>query len=261
MPRAVRSSFHILLGLVGFIAAFGSACRPRAGSSCDHDEANCLGPELMLACENGVLIETACRGRGGCRSSPNHIDCDISHNKTGDRCRLSEQGAAACVDTRRIVVCRAGHYLQVACRGPEGCKKRDGRPYCDSSIGKLGEPCKDEGVQACAADGPVSGRSPSARLPDGHEVVICQSGRFEHALWCRGESGCKSQGGKLDCDLSKAVVGDACPASLEGQHACSLDASGIAICKQGKFASDEKCKSGTRCSSADGQIQCKRGGA
>jgi len=54
--------------------------------------------------------------------------------------------------------------------------------------------------------------------------------------------------GKLSCDTSIAKLGDACDKKLEGQaFSCASDAASILVCRDGRFALDQACKTGQKC--------------
>jgi hypothetical protein len=67
--------------------------------------------------------------------------------------------------------------------------------------------------------------------------------------------------GKLDCDVSVALEGDACDARLEGHVACGMDRKGTLICKAGRFVPDAACKIGTSCSVSGTETRCSKSGS
>lgn len=233
---------HLVFGLALFVA---SGCKPAPGSSCSKGEARCLDKTTQLACQDGKYIATPCRGPNGCGIAPEGIRCDISGNKPGDPCSTEDDGAAACTDDKTLIVCQGGQYQPAPCRGPAGCKTNDGRPLCDTTIAAAGDGCKD-------AD------KPKACSTDGKQYLVCKAGKMTVELECRGPDGCKSEGGKLDCDLTIAQVGDTCLKEMDGKNACSLDRKSIVVCKGGKFEVDEPCKPPEGCLATDGSIRCEK---
>jgi len=226
-----------------FLALFG-ACKPGPGSSCDKGEARCVNKQSQLVCQSGSYIEAPCRGPRGCALTPTGVSCDITGNKAGDVCSTDEEGASACVDPKTKVVCSAGKFLATSCRGPKGCETQEGRPLCDLSVSEPGDPCREaDKTKACSVDG--------------KQYLVCKAGKMTMEFQCLGPNGCKSDGGKLNCDLSVARDKDPCTAEMEGKHACNLDKSSIVICKGGKFVIDEECKAGTSCNS-EGTIKCEK---
>jgi hypothetical protein len=236
---AVRVSALVALSL--FLLAH---CKPSVGSSCEKGESRCLDGQRALVCQAGEYIETACRGKKGCRLEPAGTACDIHGNDTGDACSTDDEGASACVDPKTLVACRKGAYVRVPCRGPKGCAEEGGHTLCDATVAEVGEACAEDGKKACSSDG--------------KRVLACASGKMAPKYECRGARGCVSQGGKLDCDLSIAALGDACDAKLEGHVACDAEKRNIVRCGSGKFVQDEACKKGTSCHSEGGSTKCEK---
>jgi len=238
--------FRIILLILSATAALSlPSCKPSAGSSCDKGEARCLDAKRELICQAGRFIESPCSGPGGCRQTEKGISCDFTGNQAGDRCSSDEEGAATCSTKDGMLACHGGLYALVPCRGPHGCENADGRAFCDTSIGEPGDWCSDDNLKACSGD-----RS---------QVLICKQHTMQRFYLCRGENGCVSSAGKLNCDTSIAKLGDACDKKLEGQaFACTPDASEILVCKGGAFVLDETCKSGQKCSVLGLSTKCRR---
>jgi hypothetical protein len=209
------------------------ACKPGVGSSCDKGDARCLDASRQLVCQEGKYIEAPCRGPLGCALTPEGTSCDISKNKPGDPCSLEEQGSAACRDSTSMVTCRSGKYVHLSCGGPNGCERQGDRALCDRSVAALAEDCDTEGTKACSRDG--------------RQVLACRDGKMGMILECRGERGCTSVAGKLDCDLTLALEDDPCEPKLQGHIACSPERDRLVRCHQGRFVLEEKCKTGKAC--------------
>jgi hypothetical protein len=143
-----------------------------------------------------------------------------------------------------MIVCRAGSYRIEHCRGPEGCENTAGRAACDTSVSKIDDDCQQPAQRACAHDGT--------------RLLGCRAGKMVSILSCRGENGCQAKGGKLECDLSVAAVGDPCQPEMEGNHACAADETSIVRCKRGKFVIDQPCAKSERCSNEPSSIACKK---
>ncbi len=228
-----------------FALALSTGCKSRVGGSCDKGEARCLDKASELACSGGRYISTLCRGPHGCQTTTKGIACDISANRPGDVCSTDDEGAAVCLGAKQMLACHGGAYQKVACRGPGGCRTEEGRALCDTSVAEPGDGCKDKGNKACT--------------PDGKRLLACTDGKMVELYPCRGDDGCQANpGGKLDCDLSVAAVGDPCDKRVEGQVACSEDRHGIVKCTGGKFQADERCKTGQTCSTEGGSIACTK---
>jgi hypothetical protein len=244
----IRQRLALLVRCLGFAALFGGVfildCKPAVGRSCEPDESSCLDTTSQLSCDKGRFIATPCRGPAGCASSERGVSCDISKNRAGDACSSADEGAASCVGAERMVVCRAGQYVHAECRGAQGCVNQAGRAMCDTSVALVGDGCTKEGLKACDKDG--------------KRVLACKGGKMEFLYFCRGEKSCEVLASKVNCDMSSAALGDGCAPTMEGKNACSADGAGILVCKQGRFAEDEKCKPGTGCSTEGGGISCTR---
>lgn len=236
MRKPVLSFALFVLGL--------ASCKPGPGSSCDKGEARCVDRTSQLVCQNGHYIQAPCRGPRGCGLTPSGISCDISANQPGDVCSTDEEGASACVDAKTKIVCAGGKFVAGSCRGPKGCETQEGRPLCDMSIAEPGDVCKDsDKTKACSVDG--------------KQYLVCTGAKMTMEFQCLGPNGCKSEGGKLSCDMTYARDKDPCTKEMEGKHACNLDKSSIVTCKGGKFVIDEECKGGTSCN-AEGTIRCEK---
>jgi hypothetical protein len=233
------------IGVIGVLSAsiaLASSCKPQPGSSCAKGEARCFDEHNQLACESGEFVQTPCKGPGGCVMQADGSHCDITKNEAGDRCSKDDEGAAMCASAGQMLVCHAGKYLKMDCRGEHGCSTAVGRTVCDSSVAKEGDACRDGMTKACDVDG--------AR------VLSCKSGQMRLAYECRGPDGCKVVSEKLECDMSVAAVGDLCGADMAGQHACSAERASIVICKDGHFAVDEPCRNGEKCIDEGETIKC-----
>ncbi len=227
-----------------FVVALLSACKPSPGSSCDKGEARCVDKLSQLICQKGSYIQAPCKGPRGCGLSPTGVSCDITGNAAGDACSTDEEGASACTDAKTKLVCTSGKFVATTCRGPKGCETEDGRPLCDLSVAEPGDACREaDKTKACSVDG--------------KQYLACKDGKMTLEFHCLGPGGCKSEGGKLGCDMSVARDKDPCTAEMEGKHACNLDKSSIVVCKGGKFVIDEECKTGTTCN-AEGSIRCDK---
>jgi hypothetical protein len=113
------------------------------------------------------------------------------------------------------------------------------------TIAEPGDVCKEaDRIQACGVDG--------------KQYLACVGSKMEMRFQCLGPNGCKSEDGKLNCDMSYARDKDPCIGDMEGKFACNLDHSSIVVCKAGKFAIDSECKKGTRCSAEGGLIKCAK---
>ncbi|HVJ20460.1 MAG TPA: hypothetical protein VM686_33835 [Polyangiaceae bacterium] len=233
-----RASFLVLW------VALVVACKPGPGSSCEKGEARCLDRQRQIVCQEGIYIETPCRGPLGCAQDVEGTSCDISKNRPGDPCSLEEQGSAACQDGKTMITCRSGKYVALACGGPNGCEREGNRALCDRSVAALGDDCDNDGIKACSRDS--------------RQVLTCRDGQMATLLECRGDRGCLSVGSKLDCDLSIAAEGDPCEQKLEGHVGCTPDRDAMVTCHQGRFVLEEKCKAGRACVTEGSSSSCAK---
>jgi hypothetical protein len=243
LDRALQ--FRSILLFLHAIAALSIAnCKPSVGSSCDKGEARCLDAKRVLVCQAGHFIESPCNGPGGCRLTEKGTSCDFSGNIAEDPCSADDEGAARCSSKDGMLACHGGRFALVPCRGSRGCVNADGRALCDTSIAEPGDRCQSENLKACSGDG--------------SQVLICKQNAMQRFYQCRGESGCTSTSGKLNCDTSVAKLGDACDKKLEGlAFSCSLDQRSILVCKGGAFVLDETCKAGQKCRVIGTSTKCE----
>jgi hypothetical protein len=225
-------------------AALALACKPGPGSSCEKGEARCLDAQRQIVCQDGVYIETPCRGPHGCAQDVAGTSCDISKNRPGDPCSLDEEGSAACSDNKTMIACRTGKYVAVTCGGPNGCERQGNRSLCDRSVAPLGDDCDSDGIKACSRDST--------------QVLSCRDGKMATLLECRGPRGCVSVGGKLDCDISLAAEDDPCEPKLEGHIACTPEREAMVRCHGGRFVLEEKCKKGRSCLTEGTASRCEK---
>ena len=234
---------NLRLLLTTALVVLGS-CKAGPGSSCDKGEARCVAKNSELICQNGSYIQAPCKGPRGCGLTPTGVSCDISGNVAGDVCSTDEEGASACTGAKTKIVCTAGKFVATQCRGPRGCETEEGRPLCDVSIAEPGDACKEiDKTKACSVDG--------------KQYLSCQGGKMTMQFQCLGPGGCKSEAGRLNCDMSYARDKDPCLPEMEGKVACNLDQSSIVVCKGSKFVIDEECKDGKRCV-GEGSIRCEK---
>jgi hypothetical protein len=88
--------------------------------------------------------------------------------------------------------------------------------------------CKKKVGDACT-------KGQAACLDDKTELA-CQDGKLVSAP-CKGPNGCKIAEGKLTCDISANVAGDACSTDYEGHAQCGSDNKSKVTCAKGKYVS------------------------
>jgi hypothetical protein len=155
----------------------------------------------------------------------------------GSRCELGEQ---RCLDGGRALVCEAGQFIEVPCRGKDGCKTLPAGTLCDVSANQEGDRCSrdEQGAAACA---------------DEDHLVVCRQGRFTRTP-CRGPLGCELGGGRALCDSSVAEGGESC--EQDGKKACSVDGKLLLACNGGRFSPLYPCRGARGCVASAGKLDC-----
>jgi hypothetical protein len=105
----------------------------------------------------------------------------------GSRC---EEVGYRCADDSTALECRAAaatgalSWVELPCRGPDGCRTSSGTVTCDVSANVAGDACSTsmEGKGFCTADGKAA--------------MICRSGVFEKAADCVS---CTVDAGQVVC--------------------------------------------------------------
>lgn len=108
-------------------------------------------------------------------------------------------------------------------------------------------------VTACS--GPQAGESCDVNgflCQDEKTALECRVGKWQ-ALPCRGPTGCSTEGDIVNCDLTGALLNDACASSAEGRGVCTNDGKGTLECQQGKFVQTNTC---TSCAVSGDQVTC-----
>ncbi|HSY23960.1 MAG TPA: hypothetical protein VK841_17650 [Polyangiaceae bacterium] len=143
-------------------------------------------------------------------------------------------GETRCTAGDRAVVCQAGAWVEVPCKGNTGCAHREGADECDDTRAAPGDPC------------PPSPPVDYACTADARAALACKDGRF--ALWrhCRGKEGCSiAAGHHLNCDTTLGEPGDECEAS--GTYSCSTDGKQMLVCDGKALAITSSCGGANGC--------------
>jgi hypothetical protein len=195
----------------------------------------------MLSCQAGTLIQTPCKGSGGCTVSGRIASCDISGNVTGDVCSTDDEEMAACTkDGTAIVACNSGKYDVFQCRGPNGCKAVGSKVDCDRSLASIDDACEQDDIYSCSVDKTQS--------------LVCKGKKMTFATKCGGPKHCQPKGKEMECDESVQDEGAPCDSKVEGEYACSTDMKAALMCKGGKWSVKDKCPGG--CSLGDNKVNC-----
>lgn len=234
MKKYVSSS----LALIALVA---SGCGPAVGDECQAGQSACLDGTTELSCQNGVMIATPCRGAAGCTAQNNIVSCDISGNQTGDACSTDDTERGACsADRQTMVMCQAGAYKSLPCRGANHCQQQGPyRAVCDVSIANVNDECEGDEA-ACSADG--------------QSMLSCVNGRMTAGSLCRGANHCQVQGRRINCDASVSAVGDTCTA--DSGASCSADGLNLMHCVDGHIAVQSPCRGPQHCRISGNSIDC-----
>lgn len=216
--------------------------------------------KTKLRCDQGKLAFVARCSKDGCTNDDSGgAHCNDPYAKVGDTCKInsaqSERANGACnEDFKSELRCKDGKMaLTHACRGEQGCVPLSSGPWCDRSVGQLGDDC-DANVQEFAVGCDAAKE----------KLFTCKGGKLAQTVRCGGEGKCYvrqyGQDGfshyQAECDQSLAQVGDDCV--KESGFACSDDLKNKLTCQNGKFVVDTACKKGCIVHAPDGtSFQCK----
>jgi hypothetical protein len=89
---------------------------------------------------------------------------------------------------------------------------------------------------------------------DAKSGLFCGSDGTYKIMTCGGLSGCKSQGGKAECDNDIASAGDGCDTPNDG--ACTVDHRSMLLCKNDAFAVADTCKGPGACKISGSTLTC-----
>lgn len=110
---------------------------------------------------------------------------------------------------------------------------------------------------AAAVEGTPCPQEPSPRCAsDGRGLLGCRDGRLVLLHHCRGPEGCQLRAGVVVCDMSVARLDEPCTLEMSGNLACSANGSQVLMCKGQRFAIEEVCGAGRRCSATPEGTSC-----
>jgi hypothetical protein len=249
----MRRDGPLLAARVAFLAGLGlvlaAGCEKRAvGESCSAGQLACLDSHTGLFCAAGHLATMSCLGPMGCQKlGKDDVACDNPVAKVGDGCNQVKDTACSADRTQALVCTGDKFVLAQPCKGPRGCTTSGETVYCDNALAEPGDPCVEEGDDACKMD-----RS---------AFMKCAQGKFQITSTCRGPRKCsvteKPEENKehFECDDSLSEPGDPC--EEEGEQSCSLDRKALHACKAHKVTVDRPCPGPGGCSwSAKSRFEC-----
>jgi hypothetical protein len=223
---------RIFVSAIALLVAGSCRSRPSSGSPCRiPDQLACVEDDRALVCESGVWAEVPCRGAKGCSRSGEADDCDDTIAVEGDRCPKNPAPDYACTaDRARALICVDGHFsVWRECRGPLRCEIGDGRNLrCDTTLAEPGDRCAPQGAYCCSVDK--------------SSMLVCDGRSLFPASSCRGPRACRAERetGKVDCDDTVAIEGDACDEPK--RIACSLDHRAELACVGKRYEKKRECR-------------------
>lgn len=99
--------------------------------------------------------------------------------------------------------------------------------------------CEAKEGESCSSEG-------EARCDGNARMLMCAGGSWT-AVACGGPAGCTTSGRYVDCDESRAAVGDPCGPDAQGNAACSLDGKQSLECREGRWQAAEECPGPAGC--------------
>ena len=153
-----------------------------------------------------------------------------------------------CSDPSTAMLCRNGTWVDVPCRGPQGCSGMDTSPSCDDDLARAGEACLM----------PPSGDN-LACSTDKLDELTCVAGHWGLTRTCKGPKKCAITGNVISCDDSLGDVGDPCVVeSVADNYGCSTDKKIEVVCDTAtnKFQPSNTCRGAKGCWIEDSKVYC-----
>lgn len=248
MSKLPRRVVVVVATLAVLIAAGG--CKKKAGGSCSGDEALCSDKNTILECQDGKLVELACKGPAGCAEKHKGTSrsgqtvthnyavlCDFTGNAAGTPCFDDEAQCSA--DKKAMVSCKNKKIEVHKCLGPKGCSEGATAIDCDATIQSAGDPCEGED-HACTVDM--------------KQMLSCKANKFVVVENCRGPKACSVTGHDIGCDGGDQAVNDPC--AHDGDYACQTDKKAVLKCSGSKWTVDSKCPAKKQCSVKGNEVGC-----
>lgn len=212
----------------------------KLGTDCDDSflgKQICKDGKSVVGCGNGKIIVGQCKGPGGCTSQSDEVGalvkvCDTSVAKEGDPCDRAFVTKPACSeDGKQLLECSKEGKFEATkhCRGPLGCKSKDGAASCDRSVHNPGDPCTPPEEEVCS--------------PDGAAVVLCDGQKMFEKL-CPGPDHCVKNDKGISCDTFLPTEGMACTQkdTFGCQKAYEKQPSKLLKCNGTKYVVAKTCK-------------------
>jgi hypothetical protein len=212
----------------------------KPGTDCDDSflgKQICHDGKSAVGCNNGKIILGQCKGPLGCTSKSDDVGalvkvCDTSIAKVGDACDRAFVTKPACSEdgTQLLECSKEGKFeFTKHCRGPAGCKSKDGVAQCDRSVQLPGDPCTPPEEDICSTDGAA--------------VVLCDGSKMFEKM-CVGPGRCTKTDKGLNCDT--LVPNDGMPCTQKGVLGCQKqvgkDPPKLLECNGTKYVVSKACK-------------------
>jgi hypothetical protein len=261
-PELAHSWAHSLPALVDRVVAWlvhvDGDPPPALAAGPDPDASEGTGPRLERTEIRRAAVRTGCAAALGAPPALVLVLLAVAwltgkavqRLQVGDDCRYAEDDRLfpRCLDAGAALMCGANGKLgAIPCGGPAGCGHRadagseEGASTCDLSVGRAGDAC------------------PAARMTcseDGISVLECRDGTWQPSMRCRGPGACKvvtvDAGDSLTCDMSVAVVGEAC----QPGGSCSTDHEAMLDCVGGHWVAKADCLGPQGCTVTGTRIAC-----
>lgn len=144
-------------------------------------------------------------------------------------------GKSACLSEKAALLCgEADTFVEVPCRGKNGCKVSGAIAMCDRSVAEKGD--------ACAA-----GEDPKERgfcSVDGQTAMVCRAGKLLPSFACK-KPDCHVEGRRAEC--SRATAEEGAPCAAEGDTYCAEDETSVLRCKSGLLETYRACRGKEGC--------------
>jgi hypothetical protein len=193
-----------------------------------------------VTCQDGKFNVVGCSGPNGCSATGDADalvkDCDTTVAKEGDACDRNFVKQPACsADGTELLECGKDNHFGFfqRCRGPNGCKPKDGKPDCDHSVEVVGDPCTPPTPEVCSQDGVA--------------MLLCGGDNLEFERPCPGVHSCvTAPDGHPICDSLAPIDGGPCDKKdlLRCQKPVADDKNDhgkLLVCNGTKFTVQKRC--------------------
>jgi hypothetical protein len=184
----------------------------------------------VALCGAGLVVACA-----ACRTTPT----------PGEKCSVADQ--VFCPRHDRALVCEqvapageqgggafSGAWVEVLCKGAQGCERRSASSECDDTVASEGDGC------------PLGPPQDYACTSDHGRALVCKDGRFGTWRECRGPEGCQVVDGRnVKCDTTLGEPGDPC--AQKGTYSCSTDRKAMLTCDGSALVPASTCRGPAGC--------------